>query len=104
MPDKSELFFLGAIALCLFIQGVFLWFGKGAWMIAGYNTLPRRERERIDKRKLCRTAAVFLFYLVAIVLVDLFTSPCGYVIGLGLPIGAIVLLVYCNTGDRMKKE
>ncbi len=104
MPDQSELLAFGTIALCLLIQGIFCWFGKGAWMIAGYNTLPRRERARIDKRKLCRTMAIFLFYLAAIVLADLFTSPGGYVIGFGLPIGAIVLLVYCNTGDRMKRK
>ena len=43
--------------LCLVIS-VFLFMGKGAWLIAGYNTMPEYEREQYDTGKMCRAVGV----------------------------------------------
>lgn len=42
------------MALLFLVLGVFLFLGKGAWLIAGYNTMPVTEKQRYDKKKLCR--------------------------------------------------
>ena len=35
-----------------------LLFGKGSWLIAGYNTASEKERRKYDEEKLCRTRGV----------------------------------------------
>ena len=44
------------MALLFLILGICLFLGKGAWLIAGYNTMPPEEKRRYDKKKLCRAA------------------------------------------------
>ena len=46
------------MALVFFIMSVFLLRGKGAWLIAGYNTASREERDKYDEKKLCRATGL----------------------------------------------
>ncbi len=101
---EAEEWLLGGLAGCFFAAGLLFRSGRGARLIAGYNTMPRRERERIDRRKLCRTMALFMAYCGCMALLDLCSEPHGYVLGIGLPIGAVVLLVYSNTGNRFGND
>jgi len=48
------------LALLCLVMSVFLFMGKGAWLIAGYNTMPREEREQYDTKKMCRAVGVVL--------------------------------------------
>ena len=34
--------------------------GRGAWLVAGYNTMAANQRERYDERKLCRATGCML--------------------------------------------
>lgn len=45
-------------ALLFFILGMFLFYGKGSWLIAGYNTMSEKTRNSYDKIKVCRAIAV----------------------------------------------
>ena len=46
--------------ICLFLEllflvlSIFLFMGKGSWLIAGYNTLSEEDKKKYDKKKLCR--------------------------------------------------
>ena len=90
------------IAVFLFL-GILFWNGKGAFLIAGYNTSSKKE-----KNKLCRFMGKFMFLLAACWLViassEIFKTMVLYWIGLGLFMVAIIAgIVYANTGDRFKK-
>lgn len=39
--------------------------GKGAFLIAGYNTAPKREKEKYDEKALCRFMGKLMFALAA---------------------------------------
>lgn len=43
-----------AMALIFLIISIFLFNGKGGWLIAGYNTMSNEEKARYDKKKLCK--------------------------------------------------
>ena len=45
-----------AAAFLFFTAGIFLFKGKGKWLITGYNTASKEERQRYDEKKLCRAA------------------------------------------------
>ena len=48
------------LAVLFLVISVFLFMGKGAWLISGYNTMPKEERERYDTKKMCRAVGVVL--------------------------------------------
>lgn len=42
------------------LLSIILLLGKGSWLIAGYNTSSRAEKEKYDKKKLCKTVGMML--------------------------------------------
>lgn len=42
------------IAFMFLITSVLLFHGKGKWLIAGYNTMSKKERKNFDEKKLCK--------------------------------------------------
>ncbi|TFD99487.1 DUF3784 domain-containing protein [Jeotgalibacillus salarius] len=91
------------------IMGIVLSRGNGAWLIAGYNTMPESEKEKYDEVALCKfmgkimygvSFSLFLFGLSAMLDFD-FLFWTGMVLMIVL---IIFTVVYMNTGDRFKKR
>ena len=102
------------LILHLFITGLFVLLGiifalgKGADLIAGYNTASAEEKEKYDVKKLCKAMSRFMFALAACWLViaasEMFQTMVLLWIGLALFLIAVVTgLIYMNTGNRCKK-
>ncbi len=90
------------------LLGVILAFGKGAWLIAGYNTASPAEKAKYDEKKLCRGVSKLMFALAACWLVvassEIFQTEALCWVGLGLFTLVIAAgLVYMNTGNRFRK-
>ena len=82
--------------------------GKGADLIAGYNTASRKEKERTDKKKFLKAMSVFMFVLAGCFLVSALSQVLHVKsliwIGQTLFIAALIIgLIYLNTGDRFRK-
>ncbi|MDZ5252621.1 DUF3784 domain-containing protein [Clostridium sp. LIBA-8841] len=100
-----------------FLASILLWglaivigSGKANFLIAGYNTASKEEKEKIDKKKLSRFMGKFLFILGAIQLILPITEILKIEYdGLVFSVSVIFILVtlggviYMNTGDRFKK-
>lgn len=56
---EGVIFIIG-LAMVFFIMSGFLYQGKGSWLISGYNTAPKRIKEKYDKLKICRATAVIM--------------------------------------------
>lgn len=98
----------GAAVVLLLILGVIFLKGKGAFLIAGYNTASKAEKEKIDEKKLCRYMGRLMFALAGcffiIMLSSIFDKIWILWLGLGLVfIVSIGGIIYINTGDRTKK-
>ncbi|RIW38935.1 DUF3784 domain-containing protein [Bacillus salacetis] len=100
------------VTLILFLAfitlGIFLMNGKGASLIAGYNTLPKEEKEKYDEPALCRFMGKMIFVLSLCMLLwpasELLEIQWLFGLGLGLFIGIVLfMVVYMNTGNRFKK-
>ncbi len=99
----------GLMILLLVVLGAVLFSGRGAFLIAGYNTMPKSERAKYDVKRLCRGVGKLLFAIagcwVLIALSAVFDSAALYWCGLGLTLAvAIGGIVYMNTGNRYKNE
>ena len=83
--------------------------GKGAFLIAGYNTAPKREKEKYDEQALCRFMGKMMFALAAtwvpMTLSALLDRMWLLWLGLGLFFAVCIGgVVYMNTGHRFEKK
>lgn len=101
-----------AIAAVLFLMGALIKYKKVTWLISGYNTAPREEKEKYDIDRLCRYTGNFIFILAAIwvVIALLFFALPGQsepIIWTGLSVMAAAItigIIFLNTGGRVKKK
>ena len=97
------------ISIPFFILAINLSKGKGASLLAGYNTLSDSEKAQYDEVALCKfmgrmmygiTFSIFLFSLS-----EMLENKVIFIIGLILLLSLITFsLVYSNTGNRFKKK
>ena len=97
----------GATIIPLVTMAIFLLNGKGASLIAGYNTMSKTEKAKYDEKAICRSTGRIL--LAVSVLMLLF--PAGIYLEIAgllyFGIASILLVaigaaVYANTGNRFR--
>ncbi|MBZ3935307.1 DUF3784 domain-containing protein [Methanimicrococcus blatticola] len=93
--------FLAAMALYFFS-------GRGAFLISGYNTLPKEEQEKYNLKELTRAMGIFTIVLAVLMTATLFA---GIVLNNSMYalVGIICILVftagwlyYMNQSKKMK--
>ena len=96
------------ILAVLVVLGLILLSGRGAWLIAGYNTMPPEEKARYDQKALCRTMGKLLLTMAACVAL----ATVGYgldrswLVWCGFGLLTVVMIggaVYVNITDSVKK-
>lgn len=55
---------LAIMALLFLMVGIFLFKGKAAWLIAGYNSLSEEEKKKYDKKAICKATSFICFVLL----------------------------------------
>ena len=90
------------------VLGIIFASGKGANLIAGYNTASREEKAQTNEKKLLKAMSVLMFVLAGCFLVsassELFHIKSLIWIGQALFVVVLIAgLVYLNTGNRFKK-
>ncbi|KHF41656.1 DUF3784 domain-containing protein [Halalkalibacter okhensis] len=91
------------------VVGMFFFAGKGSFLIAGFNTLPKEEKEKYDTVALCKFMGKMMFALafsqIFWILSDLLEIRWLFIIGLVLFLGIVgFILFYVNTGNRFKNR
>ena len=95
--------------LALFVVlGIIFAMGKGANLIAGYNTSSPEEKAKYDEKKLCKGMSKLMFAYALCWLViassEIFKKTSFLWAGIALfTVVTIVALIYMNTGNRYKK-
>lgn len=97
------------ITIFFVLLGVVFAFGKGAGLIAGYNTASAEEKAKYNEKKLCKAMSKQMFALAASWLVvassEIFKTMILFWVGIMLFFVAIVAgTVYMNTGNRCKND
>ena len=97
-----------AIAVLFVVLGIIFASGKGADLIAGYNTASLEEKKKTDEKKLLKAMSVFMFVLAGCFLVlalsKVFNVKSLIWIGQALfAVSMVAGLIYMNTGDRFRK-
>ena len=95
-------------SIVFLILGIQLSKGKGAFLIAGYNTMPKSEKAKYDEIALCKFMGKIMygisFSILLWALSEMLEMQVLFIVGLVLFLCLIVfVLVYSNTGNRFKK-
>lgn len=96
------------IILMLAVFGLVFRAGKGAFLIAGYNTASKEEKDKIDEKKLCK-AVGNLFLILAVCWIvpaaGMITEkvPLLLIGGVLIVVVCIIGAVYMNNDDRFIK-
>lgn len=98
----------GIFIILFVILGIVFSKGKGTFLIAGYNTASKAEREKINEKKLCKYMAKLMFLfagcfliLMASALFDkMWLLALGLFLFFAIAVGGVV---YMNTGGRLNK-
>ncbi len=99
---------VGALSFLMIVMAIALLKGRGAWMIAGYNTMSKEEQEQFDRVALCKFMGKILLPIglaMPMMLVGMLLGTSWFfwaftVLTIGL---AIFAVVYANTGNRFRK-
>lgn len=97
------------VILMFVILGIMFATGKGADLVAGYNTMPKEEKEKVDQKALCKYMTLLMFILAAcwtVFSVGIEISKMWLVwCGAGSFLGIIIFFViFLNTGKRLQKK
>ena len=90
------------------LLGIIFSLGKGSFLIAGYNTMPKKDQEKYDVISLCKFIGKVMFIVAFSILLFILSDVLGlkalYYIGLILIyVTPIFAIFYVNVGNRFKK-
>lgn len=97
--------------LILAILGVIIRLGKASFLISGYNTSSKCEKEKYDEKALCKFIGNLLFTLAGIclfigivkVLNFAYFSYIAIIGSILFVLVTIISVIYMNTGNKFKK-
>ena len=106
---KSGALVIGAVAFMMLLLGLYMLRGKGSFLIAGYNTMAKEEKEKYDGPAMARFIGKLLFALSFTMLFwlagMLLEKSWMFYIGVALFLGFTgTALLYMNTGGRFLKQ
>ena len=108
--EQIASFLLSSVfAVPVIIIGIVLCCGKGAFLIAGYNTASPAERAAYDEKALCRAVGVLLLVIVGsveLLMLGLVLDMTALVWGGGILMAASTVfgLIYINKSPRFKRK
>lgn len=89
------------------IMGITFAFGKGGFLIAGYNTASDEDKAKYDERKLNRCFSIFCFGIALVIGIMGYIDTEAFAVHVGLPcifMLVIFILVTSNTYCKKRKK
>jgi len=104
-----EYIFWGVLLVSMLIGSLFLLNGKGAFLIAGYNLMSKKEQAKYDEKALCRFTGMVTLWMTCCMALFPISILIGVTWVLYCAVGittvsAVVFLIYANTGNRFLKK
>ena len=102
----SESFAIGATTGLLVAISIVLMTGRGAFLIAGYNTMSKAKKARYDTVALCKFAGKITLpagLLLPFLLIESIRDWYAWVYLVIITMLCIFAIVYANTGGRFRK-
>ena len=88
-------------------MSVLLLFGRGSWLIAGYNTASKEDKDKYNQKKLCRVIGVGMSVITILILImtiwqEVLPASFALVFGVVTLVDCVVMIVMANTVCRRR--
>lgn len=90
------------VELILLVMAIPLLMGKGAFLIAGYNTASKEEQRKYDEKKLCKATGTVLLLCDILMVLQACTLISSTITITMLFVATVILLIYGNIGCKKK--
>lgn len=94
------------LPIVMLVCGMLIFSGKGAWLMAGYNTASAEEREAYHYQRLCHTLGALFFLIAFLLLPPLFISHISadyfLITAIILTVAAVFAVIIANTWCKRK--
>jgi len=90
----------------LIVISIILLTGRGSFLLAGYNTMPKSKKEQYDTPALCRFAGKIFMPIAALVIlsgIEALQVLWFWIVGGIIFVGLLALYAVCFYGNRFKK-
>ena len=98
---------IGIVFVIFLIMSIVLLSGRGSFLIAGYNTSSKKEKEKYDSRALSKFTGKILLIItlsVPMALGDMFGMPWLTILFVVIvTVVTLFAVIYLHTGNRFKK-
>jgi len=102
-----QLIIHAAIGGVMVILGSILLTGRGEFMLAGYNTMPKSKKERYDTPALCKFMGKIILLLAVLIIlagIEALYAPWFWIVWGIAFVGILTfVIIYANTGNRFRK-
>jgi hypothetical protein len=108
--DVAALVICGVVGLAVAGAGAAMLTGRGAFLIAGYNTMSKARKEKYDEKALCRFTGKIMLPIGLLTPFVAISGIFGAAAWFGFVYTAVVsglvifAVTYVNTGDRFRKR
>ena len=82
------------LAIVFLILGLVFLMGKGSSLIAGYNTMGQKEKNKYNEKRLNKTMAMFCFVITIICIICFFIKDINTT--MLILISSIIINSYCR--------
>ena len=109
MEQIASFLMSSIFAVPVIIIGIVLCCGKGAFLIAGYNTASPKEKASYDEKALCRATGVLVLVIVGCVELLMLGAVLGISVlmwggGVLIAVSTVFGVIYINKSQRVKRQ
>ena len=97
---------IGGLSALIIAMSIYLLTGRGGFLIAGYNTAPKSEKDKLDEKRLCKFMGKILLPIGVLTLLLGIESIASWFfwVYMAAIFGLVIFAaVYANTGNRFRK-
>lgn len=107
MNTEEEKIIVYVVFAVLFIMSIILISGHAPWLVAGYSTATKKEKENMDEKKLSRIVGVGILPISALVLtmallIDTLSTFFIYIFVLFTLLDTVLMIVAANKYSRKR--
>jgi len=98
------------VAILFIVLGILIKYGKMYWLIAGYNTMPKEDKEKYNIEGIANVFRNVMFGMALIIIIGYFIAKLtenpdiqNYAFGTSMIVGIPYLLIESNSKKYRKK-
>ncbi|PKE16349.1 DUF3784 domain-containing protein [Macrococcoides caseolyticum] len=92
------------IVILFLLIGIYMLTGRGGFLIAGYNMLPKEQKQKYDQKRLCRFTGVMIILATLYCALMEFTNMNEIYASIGFVVITLTFVIVVNVSSYFKAK